>query len=110
MWEGTQLAAELETGEEGGGVCVCVCVCVCVKCDYREKNKVIKRSEFGSKSKSNLLTWRTAKSASIHSFSVEQAGWGGDQGVTARHKELDLEGEYLTPDPAIQRTTGHSTA
>lgn len=27
-----------------------------------------------------------------------------------RYKELDHEGECLTPDPVIQRTTGHSTA
>lgn len=46
---------------------------VCVKCDYREKTKkpkktkVIKRSKFGWKFKSNLSTWRTASSASIHS-------------------------------------------
>lgn len=30
-------------------------------------NKVIKRSKFGWKFKSNLLTWRTASSASNHS-------------------------------------------
>lgn len=62
---------------------MCVCVRrVGVKCDYRKKNKVIKHSEFGSKFKSNLLTWRIAKSASIHSPVNRPGRLRGSLGVT----------------------------
>lgn len=71
----------LQSGGRGVGVRV--------KCDYG-KNKVIKRSDFGWKFKSNLLTWRAAKSALIHP-PVSRAGrLGRLPGATARDKELRL--------------------
>lgn len=54
MCERSQYAVDLGGGG-GGGETV-----VCVKCDYREKKKVIKQSNFGWKFELNLLTWRVA--------------------------------------------------
>lgn len=76
MW----CAAEPGTGE------------VCVKCDYRgKKNSIIKRSDFGWKFESNLLTWRAAKSALIHSRGSRTHRLRRLPGVTEGYKELDYE-------------------
>lgn len=62
-------------------------------CQNREKKKpkVIKRSKFGWKLKSNLLTWRAATSAAIHSPVSRGGRLRRSPGVTMRDKELDYK-------------------
>lgn len=64
---------------------------VCVKCDYRKKNKVIKHSEFGWKFKSNLLTWRAAKSTSIYSPVSQAGGLRRSPGLRRGIRSLDYD-------------------
>lgn len=56
-----------------------------------KKNKVIKQNDFGWKFKSNLLTWRAAKTASIHSPVGAAGGLRRSPGVTLRDEKLDSE-------------------
>lgn len=55
------------------------------------KNKVIKHSVFGWKSKSSLLNWRAAKSALIHSPVGKAGRLRRSPGVTLRDRKLDCK-------------------
>lgn len=100
MWGYAACCGARDRGEEGG---------VC-QMWLQEKNKVIKHSEFGWKFKSNLLTWRTAKSASILS-PVSRAGrLRRSLRVMVRHKELDHKRHAWPLTLVSQRKRGLSTA
>lgn len=63
---------------------------MCVKTG-KKKPEVIKRSKFDWKFKPNLLTWRAATSAAIHSPVSREGRLRRSPRVMVRDKELDYK-------------------